>query len=902
MVAEPNNLIAEAIDSGIAATGKQNAVFSSSIDSVSDIDLYKFQLNAGQGITLDIDTVNAANNTVNFDSYLRVFDSSGNELALNDDFSLDSEEFSLDSYIGFIANKTGEYYVGVSSNANNSYNPINGDNVNQFQDNFVPGDYDLTFDVVEVVADENPNNTISEANVPDLKANPVVVGEIATESDVDIFKVELAAGKGIKLKVNADQEGDLNLDSYLRVFDESGNEVAFDDNSTNNPAAETTIDSTIDFAPETPGEYYIGVSSAGNFDYDPINGDTNLNFSPNNGFSKGKYQLELDIVEVVPDQDPDNTINEAIDSGVSSQGEKSGTVSGEIDPELDSDLYKVELEEGDGLYLDINAESIGSDLDSFVRIFDSQGNELTFDDNDDGNFTGDFTNDSALAYAPDAAGSYYIGVSASGNFDYDPINGRTNFSSNVTSPFSTVGNYDLQINVVGVVADEDPDNTITEAIDSGVSSTGETEGVLTGSIDPTSDVDLYQFQLDEGVGVTLNIDSATLDFDLDSYLRLFDSQGNELAFDDDDDQNVIIEDTTSDSLINFVAETSGKYYVGVSSEGNTNYDAIAGSNNFNAVSGLSAGNYELTIETAPVVADEDPDNTISEAVETKVNITDKPSTTISDAIDTQADIDLYQFQLAPGDTVTLDIDAAILDSSLDSVLQLFDESGNVITNNDDGIVDDETSSVDSAIEFTAATGGNYYVGVSSFANFDYDPINGSNNFSNNLGSSTGNYDLTISVTNSINTIEGTSESEILTGTAQPDLINGKGGNDTISGAAQPDNLFGDGGNDSLAGNDGDDVLQGGKDDDTLFGGAGNDTLSGNSGSDTFILSQDNSNDSIADFEDGTDQIRLPSDISFSDLTIGSTESDTDTTIALLEQTIATISNVDPNLITQADFL
>ena len=901
MIAEPNDLIAEATDSKIGAEAEQTVVVSSSIDSVSDIDLYQFQLNTGQGITLDIDTIGAANNTANFDSYLRVFDAEGNELAVNDDFSLNSEEFSLDSYIGFIANKTGEYYVGVSSTANNSYNPVNGDNVNQFQDNFVPGDYDLAFDVVEVITDEDSNNTISEANIPNLDTNSVVDGEISVESDVDIFKVELGEGEGIKLKANANQDSDLNLDSYLRVFDAEGNELAFDDNSTNNPAEGTTTDSTIDFAPETPGEYYVGVSSAGNFDYDPVNGDTNLNFSPNNGFSEGKYQLELDVVEIVPDKDPDNTIAEAIDSGVSSS-ERNGTVSGEINPELDADLYKVQLEEGDGIYLDINAEESGSDLDSFVRIFDSEGNELTFDDNDEGNITENFSNDSAIAFAPDTAGEYYVGVSASGNFDYDPVNGRTNFSSNVTSPFSTVGDYDLQIEVASVVADEDTDNTIAEAIDTGVSSTGETKGILKGAINPASDVDFYQFELNAGEGVTLDIDAATLNFDLDAYLRLFDAEGNELAFDDDDDKNVIIDDTTTDSLINFIAETSGEYYVGVSSEGNTNYNAIAGSNNFNATSGLSQGNYELIVETASVVGDKDPDNTIAEAVETDVNITDKPSATISDAIDTQADVDIYQFQLNQGDTVSLDIDAAILDSGLDSVLQLFDESGNAIVNNDDGVVDEETSSVDSAIEFTAATSGTYYVGVSSFANFDYDAIAGGNNFSNNFGSTTGDYDLTINVTNSINAIDGTNESEILTGTAQPDLIDGKAGNDTISGAARGDNLLGNGGNDSLAGNNGEDVLQGGKDDDTLFGGAGDDTLTGDAGSDVFILNQENSNDLITDFEDGTDKIRLLGSFNFGDIVISSAESDSDTIISISDRTIATISNIDSSLITQADFL
>ena len=900
MVAEPNNLISEAIESGIGASGESNDVFSSSIDAISDIDIYKFQLNAGQGITLDIDTSNAANNTTNFDSYLRVFDTEGNELASNDDFSLDSEEFSLDSYIGFIANQTGEYYVGVSSIGNNSYNPVNGDNVNQFQDNFVPGDYDLTFDIVEVIADEDIDNTISEPNIPNLDLNSSVTAnkEIETESDVDIFKVELEEGEGIKLRVDA-KAIDSNLDSYLRVFDALGNELAFNDNTNNNPTDEITTDSTIAFAPESPGEYYVGVSSAGNFDYDPINGNTNLNLSPNNGFSQGNYQLQLDVVEIISDEDPDNTIAEAVNSGVSSTGERSGVVNGEINPELDADLYQVQLVAGDGIYLDINTEESGSDLDSFLRIFDARGNELTFDDNDNGNITEDFSKDSAVAFAPDAAGDYYIGVSAAGNFDYDPVNGRNNFSSNLTSPFSTLGNYELQIDVAEVVADSDPDNTIAEAVDSGVSSIGETSGVLTETIDSAADIDLYQFQLEAGQGVTLNINAANSD--LDSYLRLFDRQGNELAFDDDDDNNVVLEDTTSDSLINFIAETSGEYYVGVSSEGNTAYDAIAGSDNFNATSGLSAGNYELAIDIAPVVADSDPDNTIAEAVNTEVSITERATTTISDAIDSPADVDLYQFRLNQGHTITLDIDAAIIDSDLDSVLQLFDADGNVIVNNDDGVADGETSSLDSLIEYTAATAGTYYVGVSSFANFDYDAIEGSNNFSNDNGSSTGNYDLTVSVTNSTNTIEGSDEPEDLNGTAQPDIIRGYEGDDTISGGANPDHLFGRQGNDSLAGNDGDDVLQGGQNADTLLGGAGNDTLYGNTGADTFILTPENSLDTIVDFEDSTDNLRLPGNLSFEDLTIGKDSSGTSITVTTSDRTIATLPDINPTLITEADF-
>lgn len=746
MILEPNNLISEATNSTISPSREQSVVLNSSIDSVSDLDLYKFQLNSGQGITLNIDTVDADNNTANFDSYLRVFDGDGQELAVNDDFSLDSEEFSLDSYIGFIANQTGEYYVGVSSAANNSYNPLNGEGVNQFQDNFVPGDYDLTLDIVEVIPDEDTDNTISEAIVTELGTSKiksqVFSEEVTTESDVDLYKFQLDSGEGIKLKVNA-KSNDSNLDSYLRIFDAEGKELTFNDNSDRSEGI--TTDSTIDFAPENPGEYYVGVSSAGNFDYDGVNGDTNLNFSPNKGFSTGNYELQLDVIPVVADEDPDNTIAEAVDSGVTSSGTRNAIFQGEVDPEVDVDIYKFQLGEGDGVKLKINAQELDSELDSFLRLFDSEGNELTFDDNNDANVTGYFSKDSAIAFIPDTPGEYFVGVGASGNFDYDPIIGRNNFSPDENpSPFTTIGNYELGIDILEVVADQDPDNTIAEAIASGVSSTGATSAVLTEEVTTESDVDIYKFQLDQGEGITLDIDAAGQDSDLDSLLRLFDSEGNELAVDNDDDNNVE-GDSNVDSLLNFVADTSGEYFIGVSSDGNSNYDLVTGSNNFTPTTGFTAGQYELGFTIASVVADQDPDNTIPEAINTGVSSSGQQSITINDAINLESDVDIYKFQLDQGSTVTLDIDAAILNTGLDSVLHLFDGEGKEITNNDDGATSGEGSSTDSLIEFTAPETGEYYLGVSSFANFNYDPLNGSTNFSNDIGSSTGNYELVIDI-------------------------------------------------------------------------------------------------------------------------------------------------------------
>ena len=759
MVSEPNNLISAATNSGISSTAGESASFSSDIDKLTDIDLYQFQLDQGQGITLDIDTINAANNTANFDSFLRLFDSQGNELTVNDDYAEESVEFGLDSYIGFIANTTGDYYVGVSSVANQQYDPLNGTDLNPFAENFIPGNYELTLNVVDVIADEDQDNTISEARnteiAQDNQSSTLVTNEIETKADADLYRFQLGQGKGVQLNLNATENSE--LDSYLRLFDAEGNELAFSDNSDDpnnitNDSAIAKLAEGIAFAPDTAGEYFVGVSSAGNFDYDVINGDTNLNFSPNTGISTGSYGLQLEVVDIVADSDPDNTITEAIDSQLSISDLTQDVFSGEIDTEFDIDLFKIELRESEGVYLDINTDALDSELNSLLRVFDDQGNELAFDD--DANFTEDVGQDSYLAFLPTTLGTYYVGVGTSGNFDYDPIAGRNNFSSQVTSPLATTGTYELGIEVAEVIADEDPDNTITEAVDTKVGATGSVNDVFNGKIDAEFDVDFFQFELGESEGVYLDINTDALDSELNSFLRVFDGEGKELTFDNDDDAN-FNEGLSKDSFLAFLPETLGIYYVGVGASGNFNYDPLNGNNNFSSNltnSAKTTGDYELTLEIGAVVLDEDPDNTITEAIDTGISSLGQQSTLISDAIDSETDIDLYQLQLNQGDTVNLDIDAAELSTGLDSVMQVFNGDGQEIAVNDDQAALDEDSSLDSYIRFTAGTTGKYYVGVSSFDNFNYNPLQGSSNFDQNIGSSVGNYELAVAITDSNNSI------------------------------------------------------------------------------------------------------------------------------------------------------
>lgn len=95
---------------------------SGSINLSSDVDIYKVTVSAGQKWGFDIDR--SANST--FDSYLRLFNANGNQLAANDDAAGVGESSWRDSYISYTFATGGDYYIGVSGYGNSNYNPVNG--------------------------------------------------------------------------------------------------------------------------------------------------------------------------------------------------------------------------------------------------------------------------------------------------------------------------------------------------------------------------------------------------------------------------------------------------------------------------------------------------------------------------------------------------------------------------------------------------------------------------------------------------------------------------------------------------------------------------------------------------------------------------------------------------------
>jgi len=145
------------------------------------------------------------------------------------------------------------------------------------------------------------------------------------------------------------------------------------------------------------------------------------------------------------------------------------TISANIETVNDVDMFAVDLGAGDTLTLDIDAQSLGSGLDSFLRVFDSEGTEVASND--------DFTGlDSRLTFNVLTGGTFFVGVSSFGNSDYDP-NTATSISG-----FSS-GAFDLNL-LVGDVS------SISGRVFDDLNANGTQDGGETGIVDALVYLDL----------------------------------------------------------------------------------------------------------------------------------------------------------------------------------------------------------------------------------------------------------------------------------------------------------------------------------------------------------------------------------------------------------------------------
>jgi hypothetical protein len=347
--------------------------------------------------------------------------------------------------------------------------------------------------------DGDVNDQICEPVDPILNGQTLTgaIGNNRGVFDVDLFELSITSsqvGQEITFTANTTDTDSTPLDTYLRLFDDSGNEL--DDDEDGGPG----VNSLIDFVFSSAGTYYLGVSASGNQDYNVVTGEGD-DFD---SFSRiGGYALTF--------EDTNDQIDEA--NGTLQDGVSSGT----IDLPTDVDVFQFDAVEDQTFRFDLTSND---GLDTYIRVFDDGGTLL--DSNDDG---GTGTNSSLTFTFPDSD-DFYVVVSSFENRDYDVEDG-TGDSTTATD----TGSYSITATEVST----DPNDRISNALDLGsLFDDGSVEGSdsarFDGEISNKFDVDLYQFEVGrDGSFVEIDVDLPFSVFGLLPRLRLFDAGGTQIA-------------------------------------------------------------------------------------------------------------------------------------------------------------------------------------------------------------------------------------------------------------------------------------------------------------------------------------------------------------------------------------
>lgn len=201
-------------------------------------------------------------------------------------------------------------------------------------------------------------------------------GRLEGVTDQDWVRVELVAGRSYDIRLTGIGYDGLE-NTYLRVFNAAGEEVAFNDDV---DFAALDFSSMLEFSPETGGVYYL---SAGNYL------ETALNAS-------GSYLM------TVTDEEDNHP-------GTPHRVSPNGRFNGTLDDKFDEDWIRVELVEGKTYSFTLAGTGPDTDTDTILRLYDSGGEQVAF--NDDVDHAAGKVN-SVVTFTPPETGAYYIGAGA----------------------------------------------------------------------------------------------------------------------------------------------------------------------------------------------------------------------------------------------------------------------------------------------------------------------------------------------------------------------------------------------------------------------------------------------------------------------------------------------------------
>ena len=334
----------------------------------------------------------------------------------------------------------------------------------------------------------------------------------------------------------------------------------------------------------TPAEVNEILRTTGDRIFDGDDEDDNVTNTETNYLRVNVYNAVAEIKRraniTVPVRNSNDTISQAerITLPVSDRLEEIGRDEVEQAGDKDVDFYLFNLDESGVLEIDVDAPS-ANPLNSVVSLFDGEGRRLAVQDNNN-------SNDSNLRFLVDTNTDYYLAVTGADNQNFDPLIAGSGTRGDT-------GRYNLNARLSNASGST---NLVDNTIDSPAVRTIDLEQTLFGNLGHDNglaignqDVDLYRFTSTNSELVELET-IADEQFSADTYLRLFDRSGQEIAANND------ISSSNRASSIQFEAIAGEEYYVGVNgnSFAGRQYSPLTEANR----AAGSLGNYNLRLSSS----------------------------------------------------------------------------------------------------------------------------------------------------------------------------------------------------------------------------------------------------------------------------------------------------------------
>lgn len=670
----------EAIESELAPSG--------------DIDWYRMSVQQGQRYGFTLDGI-AAEDGAAVDPTIGIYDSEGNQIAFNDDAN-----GTLNAALQYSPTQSGDVFVAVGS----------------FLDSGV-GRYRLAATAREVPPDDAGNDATTRARVQPGRA---VNGELEYEGDVDSYRLSARAGQRYHITLRgADGAATPLPDPLLRIADADGNELMSNDDDGEG------LNSALDYVPQANSDVFVEArgfadGNAGSYTLsvaaeraptDSISADRNTRGRINVGNSvdgaidfasdsdwyrvrlqEGQsYRFTLDSSgpnplsdpllrlrnaageEIVVDDDggegfnsyleftAPSTGNYFLDANVFSEGSTGGYTlgaragdipadastdaslsadgdyrEGVLSPAGDHDWYRLNLTEGQGFRaLLTTAEGNEGLSDPYLTLYDAEGTLIISDD--DG---GDGLN-AWLEFSAPSAGAYYLEARG--------------FNEDAT------GRYAISITAGEIGASFDSAEYLTPGPEGRASTIGAAD-----------DADWFTVEMVEGRTYRFNLDGLDEGALTDPVLTLFNSEGTQVAQDDDGGAGL-------NAYLTFASPTGGPYFAQVSS-----YDG-------------GTGRYMLRVTDTDV-----PGNIYTDEGLQSSGTDERVS-----RIEMEGDLDYYRVDLEGGVRYQIGLNGHGDDALADPMLTIVDAENTTVTSDDDS-----GPGRNARLGFTPESTGVYYIQAS----------------------------------------------------------------------------------------------------------------------------------------------------------------------------------------------